>query len=186
MRITTGAVLMVLLAAGCGTAETENRPAARMAPPPTSSDYRVCEGRVGSVTDVAHEPDWRRYADYRPWATRDGCLLRIDVLGDRAGPEHCGFQSARVIVTGDPIGTRYSNTKDEAVYVRDPDNVFGDAVTAAAFDPNAELPEAAADTGFRHGGTALWVDPSDPSSIYLVAGLSVERWPRDPEPTLCA
>lgn len=91
-----------------------------------------------------------------------------------------------MIVTGRPVGSRYSSARDDADYVRDPEDVFGDPVTAAAFDPEAELPEGAVDTGFRLGGTALWMDPADPSGIFLVAADSVERWPLDPEPTLCA
>jgi hypothetical protein len=59
-------------------------------------------------------------------------------------------------------------------------------VAASAFDPNAELPDGAVDTGFREQGTALWVDPADASVIYLVSGTSTERWPHDPEPAGCA
>ncbi|MGH3029199.1 MAG: hypothetical protein ACRDNE_00255 [Gaiellaceae bacterium] len=77
--------LVALTATGCGTFEQAA----------TSGDPRACEAPAGSVTDVAHEPDWRRFADYQPWTTVDGCLVRIDVLADRPGPEHCGFESAR-------------------------------------------------------------------------------------------
>ncbi|MGH2489204.1 MAG: hypothetical protein ACRDFR_06290, partial [Candidatus Limnocylindria bacterium] len=63
--------------------------------------------------------------------------------------------------------------------------VFGDAETAAAFDPDADLPAAAEDTGFRQDGTELWMDRADESAIYLVTGTSIERWPLDPEPTGC-
>ena len=63
--------------------------------------------------------------------------------------------------------------------------MFRDRATASAFDPDAELPTGAVDTGFRQGTTELWVDPPDRSAIYLVSEGSVERWPLDPEPTLC-
>lgn len=147
----------------------------------------ICDSPPGSATDVASEPDWRRYGDYRAWTTADGCLVRIDVLADRPGPDHCGWQTARVIIATIPIGKRYSNEGNAASYVRDPDNVFGDPATAAAFDPNAELPPGAADTGFRQGPTELWTDPADGgSAIYLVTGRTVERWPFDPRPAVCA
>jgi hypothetical protein len=147
----------------------------------------ACPAQTGAVTDVATEPDWRQYADYRPWTTANGgCLVRIDVLAERPGPAHCGFEAARVIITGIPIGARYTNESNAANYVRDPDNVFGDPAIASAFDPHAKLPEGALDTGFRQQSTELWVDPADGSAIYLVTGASVERWPLDPDPAGCA
>lgn len=152
---------------------------------PTETGVVVCDAPEGSVNDVATEPDWRQFAEYRDWTTADGCLIRIDVLADGHGPEHCGFESARVIVTGIPVGARYTDASDDAEYIRDPDNVFGDPDTAAAFDPDATLPAGAEDTGFRQGDTELWVDPADESAIYLVTGPSIESWPLDLEPTVC-
>ena len=112
--------------------------------------------------------------------------MRIDVLADRPGPAHCGFEAARVIITGIPIGARYTDETSSATYVRDPGNVFRDAATASAFDSHAKLPKDAVDTGLRHQGTQLWVDPTDHSAIYLIAETSVERWPLDPDPASCA
>lgn len=132
---------------------------------PTRTPAAILPVTCGAATDVASEPDWRRYADYRPWSTADGCLVRIDVLADRPGPAHCGFEAARVITLGIPIGARYTDERNAANYVRDPDNVFGDPAIASAFDPQATLPERAVDTGFREHGTALWVDPTDRSAI---------------------
>lgn len=152
---------------------------------PSAVGAAVCDAPEGSVNDVATEPDWRQFAEYREWTTADGCLIRIDVIADRDGPEQCGFEDARVIITGTPVGSRYTDASDDAEYIRDPDNVFGDADTAAAFDPNAELPAGAEDTGFRQGETQLWVDPSDESAIYLLLEATIERWPLDPEPTPC-
>lgn len=153
---------------------------------PTAVGVRECDAPDGSVNDVASEPDWRQFAEYREWTTADGCLLRIDVLADRPGPEHCGFEAARVIITGIPVGARYADESNGAEYIRDPEDVFGDPDTAAAFDPDAELPAGAEDTGFREGETELWVDPTDESAIYLVTGTSTESWPLDLEPTGCA
>lgn len=152
---------------------------------PSEVGVVICNAPEGSVNYVATEPDWRGFGEYREWTTADGCLLRIDVLGDRPGPEHCGFETARVIVTGVPVGERYTDASDDAEYVRDPEDVFGDPDTAAAFDPDAELPAGAEDTGFREGETELWVDPTDESAIYIVTGTTTESWPLDPEPTGC-
>lgn len=152
---------------------------------PSVVGVTVCDAPEGSVNDVATEPDWRGSGEYFDWTTADGCLVRIDVIGDLPGPEHCGFESARVITTGVPVGERYTDASDDATYIRDPENVFGDAETAAAYDPDADLPPEAEDTGFRQGATELWVDRAEESAIYLVTGATVERWPLDPEPTGC-
>jgi hypothetical protein len=185
MRHVVALAPLVLIAGAWGAPETDERSPERSGPAPSGAlEPHACEAERGAVTDVAGEPDWRRWADYRPWTTADECLVRIDVLADLPGPAHCGYQSARVIITGKPVGTEYGGPGNSAEYVRDPENVFGDATTAAAFDPDAELPEGAVDT-VRQGATELWVDPSDGSGIYLVSGGSVERWPLDPTPTLC-
>ena len=110
-----------------------------------------------------------------------GCLVRIDVIADRRGPDHCEYQSAQVIVTGSPLGARYTNDGDDIEYVRDPNDVFGLAET---FDPAAALPADAVDTGFRSEVTELWVVPGDDTSIYLVEADHVERWPSAEPPAL--
>lgn len=186
MRHVALILLLVLTAVGCAATEKDERSTGgRQTAQSTAPEPHRCEAEGGAVTDVAGEPDWRRWADYRSWTTAEGCLVRIDVLADRPGPAHCGYESARVIITGKHVGARYGGPGNSAHYVKDPDNVFGDAATAAAFDPDAKLPEGAVDAGFRQEATELWVDPSDGSAIYLVSGGSVERWPLDPEPTLC-
>ena len=180
LRPSAVSFLAVLLAA-CSAPSPSQKPIS--SPSPVAA--RVCVAVAGAVTDVATEPNWRQFAHYRTWTTPDGCILRIDVLGDRPGPEHCGWEAARVIVTGIPVGARYSTDRNAANYVRDPDDVFGDPATASAFDADAQLPEHAVDTGFRQKGTALWVDPADGSAIYLVTGTTIERWPLDPQPAGC-
>jgi hypothetical protein len=112
--------------------------------------------------------------------------VRIDVIADHDGPSHCSFESARTIVLGDPPGSRYARARDTLVYVRDPEDVLGDAETAAALDLDARLPLNAVDTGFRLGRTRLWLASAGrPRNIVLVTGARVERWPLDPDPTLC-
>ena len=173
--------LAVMVLAGCSLAQAPSTPGGQ----PAAVVPVVCAAPAGAVTDVATEPAWRQYADYRTWSMANGCIIRIDVIGDRPGPEHCGWEAARVIVTGIPVGARATDDRSDANYVRDPHNVFGDQVTASAFDPDAELPDGAVDTGFRQEGTALWVDRDDGLAIYLVMATVVERWPLDPDPALC-
>jgi hypothetical protein len=114
-----------------------------------SGEPHECEAEEGSVIGVAHEPDWRPYADYLPWTDRDGCLLRIDVVAERPGPEHCGWGRARVIITGQPLGTPYTTPADTTEFVRDPDGVFGRPDLSTGFDLDAALPDDAVDSGYR-------------------------------------
>src|SRR5207302_2730778 len=54
-----------------------------------------------------------------------GCLVRIDILAERPGPEHCGQGGASVLISGRPLGARYGTSADTLEFVRDPDGVFG-------------------------------------------------------------
>lgn len=180
LALAVAGVLLVVTVSGCTGASPSASSTSTQTPAGTFPV--TCAGAI----DVTTEPNWRQYADYRPWTTADGCLVRIDVLADRPGPAHCGYEAARVITTGVAIGARYTDESSSATYVRDPTNVFGDPITAAAFDPQATLPGSAVDTGLRQGATQLWVDPTHPSAIYLVSGASVERWPLDPNPAGCS
>lgn len=142
-----------------------------------------CDSEPGSLTDVAGEPDWRRYAEYRPWTDTSGCLVRIDMLADRQGPGHCDFEAARVITTGESFGARFSSAEDDTAYVMDPRGVFGDRELMDAYRSDAEKPEDAVDTGARLDETELWMDP-DGGFLYLVEPDGVQWLPRG-EPPLC-
>lgn len=84
--------------------------------PPTRQPHE-CDAPEGTPLDVAHEPDWRPYGAYLPWTDRDGCLLRIDVLAERSGPEHCDWQGARTLIGGQPLGARYTAPADGIEFV---------------------------------------------------------------------
>jgi len=144
-----------------------------------------CDGASGSDIDVVREPNWRRYAAYLPWTDRDGCLVRIDVLAERPGPEHCGWERARVLIMGQPLGSRYSGPANDVEFVRDPDGVFDLSALTAGFVPGAVLPAAAVDSGYRRGTRQLWHVPGDPSAIWLRSPEGVERWPVGDAP-LCS
>lgn len=131
--------------------------------------------------DLASEPGGWRFPEYRTWF-RHGCVVRVDVITDRPGPEHCGWESARVIVVGSPVGTPFSTPGNDVEYVRDPSNVFQQGFDQG-FDPNASLPTDAVDTGYRTDeGEAMWVVPTDDTYLYLVVGDRVEQWPQGPTP----
>jgi hypothetical protein len=146
---------------------------------------RDCDMSDGAITDVSSEPAGVRQAGwYDIWRTDDGCVIRIDVV---AGvPQHCGLVGARALSLGDPPGSRMRDGGDALTYIRDPMNLLGDAATARAFDADADLPENAIDTGFRHRtGQQLWLAEDDLSAIYLVTPRSIERWPLDAQPPSC-
>lgn len=165
----------------CENGAVRSSPAASSAP---RAEPHECEAEEGSVIDVAHEPDWRAYAGYLPWTDADGCLLRIDALAERPGPEHCGWEGARVLIVGQPLGTLYTTPADTTEFVRDPDGVFDRPDLTAGFEPNATLPDDAVDSGFRRDDLAVFHTPGDQSAIWLVSPGGVERWPAGDTP-LC-
>lgn len=131
--------------------------------------------------DLASEPPGWRFPEYRTWF-RDGCVVRVDVITDRPGPDHCGWGSARVIVVGSPIGMPFSAPGNAIEYVRDPSNAFQQGFDQG-YDPDASLPADAVDTGYRTDeGEAMWVMPTDDTYLYLVVGDRVEQWPQGPTP----
>lgn len=166
---------LIVVVAGCGGVRPEQV---------DDGSPERCDAEAGSVTEVATEPDWR-FRAYFDWADRDDCLVRIDVITDHRGSDHCNEQSARVITTGTPLGERFTNREDSSSYIRDPKGAYGVPAFTEDLDLDADLPDAAEDTGFRQADTELWAVPDDPSAIYLVDGDDVERWPAgDPPPCM--
>jgi hypothetical protein len=143
---------------------------------------RACGSPGGSVNDVAHEPNWRRWAGYVEWTTDDGCLVRIDLLAERPGPSHCEWEDAQVLITGVPLGSPYGQKDTTQHFIRDPQGVFGNEALAEGFDPDTTLPADAVYSGFRSDTRELWTAPSDPDAAYIVNGGTVERWPAGEQP----
>jgi hypothetical protein len=148
------------------------------------SETDGCGADGGSATDIESEPDWRRHADYRPWTDGEGCLVRIDIVAELSGPEHCGWEKADVLIVGQPLGEPYTSPEDAVHFVRDPAAVFGQPELAAGYDPDASLPDDAVDSGFRRGDVSLWHVPGDQSAVWLLSDDTAERWPRG-DPPLC-
>ncbi len=170
------ACLVVAVLGGCSSTD-DDIVAAR-------SETDGCGADGGSATDIESEPDWRRHADYRPWTDGEGCLLRIDIVAERSGPEHCGWEKADVLIVGQPLGEPYTSPEDAVHFVRDPAAVFGQRELAAGYDPDASLPDDAVDSGFRRDDVSLWHVPGDQTAVWLVSGDTAERWPGGDTP-LC-
>jgi hypothetical protein len=110
--------------------------------------------------------------------------VRVDVLFERTGSAHCYQEDTRVLVTGDPLGSRYTDTSDSIEYVRDPNQSYGQEELSNGFAELDALPADAIDTGFRLLDRELWTSPDDPYAIYIRDAEGVERWPRGVVP-LC-
>ena len=101
------------------------------------------------------------------WTDRSGQHVSTETIRSSPGPEHCGWDSASWLQVGGNL------------YFRDPAGVMSNWTTTT-FDPAAQLPSSAADTGFRTGSWSLWIDPGN--DAYVVATDHVERWPRSKDP----
>jgi hypothetical protein len=108
----------------------------------------------------------------------------VDVLFERTGSAHCYQEDTRVLVTGDPLGSRYTDTSDSIEYVRDPNQSYGQEELSNGFAELDALPADAIDTGFRLLDRELWTSPDDPDAIYIRDAEGAERWPRGVVP-LC-
>lgn len=142
-------------------------------------------GSPGSETDLEDEPDYS--ADYlHRWTRVDGCDVRLDVLMTRRPPAdfHCAGWPPDIVM-GTPLGARTPDTAPR-IYVRDPEGYFGDVELQRGFATLEGPPASAADTGYRQGDVALWMDPADDGFIYLVGPRETERWPKETERRGCA
>jgi hypothetical protein len=137
----------------------------------------------GDDLDLASEPPLWRQNGYGTWF-RAGCVVRVDVITDRPGPDHCDWGNTRVLVFGTPIGVPFTSPDNSIQYVRDPANEYGYGF-AATFDSQATLPPDAVDSGYSSDNEQLWSVPGDDRFIYLVLGDRTERWPKG-NPPLCS
>jgi len=149
------------------------------APSTPGPDTSVAAECVGDDLDIAHEPtDWRQ-PENESWF-RNGCLVRIDVITDQPGPDHCGWGTARVVIFGSPLGARFVGGPTNQ-YVRDPANVLGQRFDVG-FDGDIDLPPIATNTGYYTDTEELWTVPGEDEFIYLVLYGRVERWPSGESP----
>lgn len=117
--------------------------------------------------------------------SREGREVSSFELVAFAGPDHCGWQSATVLIIGWPLGTVSRTIADARQYVRDPRGAVRTSLRDR-FVLRAALPADARPTGYRHGSIELYLSPTDQDEgIYVVGPGGTERWPRDDPPTGC-
>jgi len=127
--------------------------------------------------EVNRSPTWTLNGHPVPTA-------EIDTLG---GPAHCGWGSATFLYLAWPLGSRDYTMGDGRQFIRDPQGVVPISELRSSFVPHAKLPPDAHETGYQKGGTKLYIAPSDAGrAVYIVDGMSVERWPRSDPMTLCS
>jgi hypothetical protein len=165
---------LAFVGAGCSRAGTSST---------SGSHGRDADECVDEDVDVASEPPLWRQDTFREWF-RDGCLVRIDVITDRPGPDHCGWDGTRVIAVGNPVGERFTSEADTVQFVRDPVNAYR-AGLDQGFEARTTLPATARFSGYRSASEELWLVPGDTQFIWIVSGQKVERWPAG-APPLCA
>lgn len=159
-------------------------------PPIVVSRPEGCPAEPGSPIDLAAEPaSWLAFGSYLRWTDTAGCPVRIDVISHIHGAEHCEWESASYISVGRPFGASINRGpfSEETVnrYIWDPHQVLPGGPPARSLDLD-DLPDSVYDTGYRRDGAALWLDPADEATVYVVSGSSAEVWVRNPTLGLCA
>lgn len=138
------------------------------------TDFTVDELRTCPDAEFGSEAEFAD--DRRVWTHVETGLI----LSDIPGPQHCGWQSARILQLSRPDGSLWKQ------YMRDPEGVFADVPMLDSYAEDAEVPADATDSGYRSPeGFELWFTASD-TAAYVVTPDSVERWPRPANPIGCA
>jgi hypothetical protein len=117
--------------------------------------------------------------DFGIWTDRTGHRVPTTVLSSSVGAEHCGWQSAHFLSTGDG-----KDGKDGRMYARDPRGVLGSGLLTAAYDGDVRMPAGAHDTGYRRGDWELWLTP-DRMTAYVRTPDGVEAWPATKDTVGC-
>jgi len=103
-----------------------------------------------------------------------------EILTDIRGPDHCGWQTGRMLHVPEPDGSLGRQ------YLRDPFGVFPGGSLLDSYADGVELPADASPSGYRTDDRReLWFTEAD-RAVYVVTPDGVERWPRADEPIGCA
>ncbi|CCK25468.1 hypothetical protein BN159_1089 [Streptomyces davaonensis JCM 4913] len=106
---------------------------------------------------------------YEIWTDRDGRRVPITKLNSSVGPEHCDWQKAHFLSTG--------QGKDARLYARDPAEVLPQGALSSPYDGDVRLPKDARDTGYHYKDQELWLTDDDPTKAYIRTPDGVEAWP---------
>lgn len=119
--------------------------------------------------------------------TKDGHQVDPSVAVARAGPAHCGWQSATILILGWPLGRHALFASEARQYISDPNGVIPHTNLRSTLDLHAKLPPDAKPTGYWKGDAQLYLASSDQDvAAYFVGGGHVERWPRSDPMEACS
>jgi hypothetical protein len=110
------------------------------------------------------------------WTDAAGKRIPTTTVSSSLGPEHCDWQSARMLSLG--------RGQDTEQYVRDPEGVFERDRLSAPYGADLPMPGDARDTGYRLGDRELWLT-DDRTAAYVRTPDGVEAWPRTKEVIAC-
>jgi hypothetical protein len=184
MRQIIALLALVLVVPACTSGEEP--PAPSLATTEAAAPHE-CDAEPGSPTDLSVEPaDWEAFGDHQRWTDGSGCKVRLDVISHIHGAAHCDWESAEFITIGRPLGAATGVYTEETInrYVWDPEHVLFDGPLADSIDL-ADLPQTAIDTGYRQGGSVMWIDESDESVLFVVHDDFADVWQRDLTAGLC-
>ena len=147
-----------------------------------------CETGTGSALDLTAEPatwtvgvPWAVGDDgMTRWYDGDGCPIRLDVIGQSWGPEHCGMEGARFLNT--PPFADLDPADERRTYVFDPDRTLSHR-SADDWGRRATLterPPGLTDTGLRSADRyEIWVEAATDDEIWLIRGDEHQVWRLD-------
>jgi hypothetical protein len=115
--------------------------------------------------------------EYEVWTDRNGRRVPITRISSSAGAEHCDWQKAHFLETGEGRNRR--------LYARDPDGVLGDEMLEAPYRGDVTMPADAKDTGYRLREWQLWLT-DDKNTAYVRTSAGVEAWPQVKKGMGCA
>ena len=149
-----------------------------------------CFAEPGSPSDLLSEPtDWLLWGDYHRWFDSEGCPVRLDVIAHIHGSGHCDLEKAEFITLGLPL-TQLFDVYSEGTYISSryiwaPDGIIR-GVASGEEIPRFAVPESAIDTEYRQDEAELWVDPTDPTVIFLIRDEQARVFRLNPTAGMCA
>jgi hypothetical protein len=141
-----------------------------------------CDSEPGAQTDLDAEPAlWLEHGNYMRWEDTNGCPIRIDVIADTRGAEHCGYQEAESLTLGQTTGEPFSSSQDSRRFVWNGGGVIK-GLDPGEIVPRSSLPASAFDTGYRQAGAGLWMSGD---SAFVVTGDTAKVFHFEPTAGLC-
>ena len=129
-----------------------------------------CDAEPDSPTDRNSEPQqWLAFGEYKRWLDAEGCPVRIDVISNINGAEHCDLEDAEFVTIGRPLGRSIISLPPETMnrYVWNADGVI-QGMPPGEIIELSDLPTTAIDTGYVQGNRQLWIDDESDSVVYVV------------------